>query len=485
MFKNRLIKFAFCYSTMLVLTLSCASKNDKSGTNDISDNWSKMQVIIDEVKVPVFKSKTYSVVDFGAVADGVFNNSKAFEKAIKVCSENGGGIVLVPNGKYFTGPIQLEDNVNFHLEEGAEILFSTNPNDYPLVHTSFEGTELMNFSPLIYAYKKKNIAITGKGTLNGQASEENWWQWKGNIGEGGAYGYTKGNPSQLDPENLPKLMDMGQNGEPVENRIFGNNHYLRPNFIEPFECENVLIKEIKIINAPFWILHPMKSKNIIIDGVSIKSHGPNNDGCDPEYSKNVIIKNCIFDTGDDCIAIKSGRDADGRRVAIPTENIIVQNCKMFDGHGGVTIGSEISAGVRNVYVENCEMDSPNLDRAIRIKTNTRRGGIIENLFVRNLKIGQVKESVLGIDMFYTVHGNQTGNFIPVVRNISLENIAVKNGGKYGILAKGLKESPISNVTFKNVTIDKIGTKYSMQHVENIHFYNTKLNGILVENPEIK
>jgi polygalacturonase len=243
-----------------------------------------------------------------------------------------------------------------------------------------------------------------------------------------------------------------------------------------------MLKDIKIVDAPFWIIHPIKSTNVIIDGVSIKSHGPNNDGCDPEYSKNVIIRNCIFDTGDDCIAIKSGRDADGRRVAIASENIVVQNCKMFDGHGGVTIGSEVSAGVKNVFVENCDMDSPELDRAIRIKTNTRRGGTIENLYVRNIRVGEVKESVLGIDMFYTIHGNQTGNFIPTVQNIFLENIQVKNGGKYGFLAKGLEQSPIKNVVIKDVTIDKISSKISINNVENIQFINTKISGVLIENP---
>ena len=171
---------------------------------------------------------------------------------------------------------------------------------------------------------------------------------------------------------------MAENNIPVSERFFGEGHYLRPNFVEFFECKSILIQDITIINAPFWVIHPIKSENLIVDGVNINSHGPNNDGCDPEYSKNVIIKNCTFNTGDDCIAIKSGRDADGRRVAMKSENIIVQNCTMYDGHGGVTIGSEISGGVSNVYVENCKMNSPNLDIAIRLKTNSKRGGLIEN-----------------------------------------------------------------------------------------------------------
>ncbi|WP_316930224.1 glycoside hydrolase family 28 protein [Flavobacterium gilvum] len=437
-----------------------------------------MQKILKEVAPPTFKKQTFNIVKFGAKADGITDNTNFFKKAIQECSKSGGGTVLVPKGKYKSSAIHLEDNVNLHLEEGAEILFSTNPKDYyPLVHTSFEGTEYMNYSPLVYAYKKKNVAVTGKGTLNGQANSENWWPWCGSE----RYGWKKGNPSQSDPLNRERLVDMAEKNVPVEERIFGEGHYLRPNFLEFFECTNVLIQNITIINSPFWEIHPIKSKNIIVDGVTINSHGPNNDGCDPEYSKNVIIKNCTFNTGDDCIAIKSGRDADGRRVAMKSENIIVQNCTMFDGHGGVTIGSEISGGVSNVYVENCIMSSPNLDVAIRLKTNSRRGALIENFYVRNIEIGQVKEAVLKADMFYNVHGNQNGDFIPRIENIYLENVKVKNGGKYSILAKGYKESPVKNITFKNVTIEKVDQPYAIENVENLKFIETHINGKLINN----
>jgi polygalacturonase len=459
-----------------LLFISCGVKQQKSSVTN--DPWKAMQYVINGVKVPSFGAKKYTIAEYGAKADGIFDNTKAFEETIQTCSKNGGGTVVVPSGKYYTGPIHLENNVNFHLEEGAEILFSTKPADYPIVHTSFEGTELMNYSPLIYAYKKHNVAVTGKGTLNGQATKENWWPWCG----GGSYGWKQGIPSQSDPLNRARLVDMAEEGVPVEKRVFGEGHYLRPNFIEFFECTDVLLKDVTIINAPFWVIHPIKSTNVTIDGVIVRSHGPNNDGCDPEYSKNVIIKNCTFDTGDDCIAIKAGRDADGRRVGIKSENIVVQNCTMFDGHGGVTIGSEISAGVSNVYVENCIMNSPNLDVAIRLKTNSRRGALIENFYVRNIEIGQVREAILKVDMFYNVHGNQVGNFIPRIENISLENVKVKNGGKYSILAKGYKESPIKNITFKNVTIEKVGTPFSIENVTNLNFIESYINGELVKNP---
>ncbi|SNR45019.1 glycoside hydrolase family 28 protein [Flavobacterium sp. ov086] len=441
-----------------------------------ADPWKKMDLIVKSIPQTHFLDKTYNVMDYGAVADGKTSNTTIFEKAIKACAENGGGKVLVPNGKYLTGPIHLESNVNLHLDDKAEILFSIDSKEYPLVHTSFEGTELMNHSPLIYAKNKTNVAITGKGTLNGQANNTNWWIWAGSK----MYGWQKGTPSQNDPLNRISLIEMAEKGIPVSERIFGEGHYLRPSFIEFFECNTVLVKDITVINAPFWILHPIKSNNVIVDGVTVNSHGPNNDGCDPEYSQNVIIRNCTFNTGDDCIAIKSGRDADGRRVGIPSKNIIVQNCKMIDGHGGVVMGSEISAGVNNVFVENCVMDSPNLERAIRIKTNSKRGGTTEDIYVRNLEVGTVKECVLRATMFYDVYGSQSGNFIPAIKNISLENIKVKNGGKYGILADGYKESPIENISFKDVVIEKVDSVYSLKNVKNINFISTYINGKKVE-----
>ena len=461
------------FGIIALLFLSCGKQ--VFGTSE-SDPWKNMESIVKNIPQTHFSDNTYSIKDFGAVADGKTSNTLAFEKAIKECAKNGGGKVVVPNGKYLTGPIHLESNVNLHLEDQAEILFSTNSKEYPLVHTSWEGTELMNYSPLIYAKNKTNVAITGKGTLNGQADSSNWWIWSG----GKNYGWKKGIPSQNDPENRQVLIDMAEKGVPVAERIFGEGRYLRPSFVEFFECNTVLIKDVKIINAPFWILHPIKTNNMIIDGVTVNSHGPNNDGCDPEYSQNIIIRNCTFNTGDDCIAIKSGRDADGRRVGIPSKNIIVQNCKMIDGHGGVVIGSEISAGVNNVFVENCVMDSPNLDRAIRIKTNSKRGGIIEDVFVRNLEVGTVKECVLKLNMFYNVYGSQTGNFIPTIRNINLENVTVKNGGKYSVWAEGYKESPVENITLKNVKIEKVDSLYLLKNVKNINFINTYINEKKVE-----
>lgn len=478
MFFNQIRIVPFLAFLLCITLTSCNTKKEKVSENS-NDVWAKMSEVVKSVKEPVFSKNIYNISDFGAISDGKTDNTIAFNKAIKKCTESGGGKVLVPEGKYLTGPIHLDDNVNLHIVKGAEILFSTNPKDYyPLVPTAYEGIELMNYSPLIYAYKKSNVAVSGEGILNGQASTENWWPWCGKD----TYGWKKGTPMQRDSLNLPSLMNMGEKGTPLKDRVFGDNHYLRPNFIEFYESKNILLEGVKIINAPFWVIHPFKSNNIIIDGVTVESHGPNNDGCDPEYSKNVIIKNCTFNTGDDCIAIKAGRDGDGRRVGIKTENIVVQNCKMIDGHGGVVIGSEMSAGVSNVFVENCIMDSPNLDRAIRIKTNSKRGGIVDGVYVRNIKVGQVKEAVLKVNMHYATYKNQTGDFIPKIKNILLENVTVKDGGHYGILAKGYKESPIDNIKFKNVKIEKVDEAFLLENVTNLVLIDTYINGSLMQSP---
>lgn len=469
----KLLKISALVLPLLVLS-NC---KNRIGTTSDSDPWLLVTQVTESIGQISFPDKIFSVTDYGAIPDGKTINTLAIKKAIEACTLQGGGLVLFGPGKFLTGPIHLKNNVNLHLQEGAEILFSTKPEDYyPLVHTSFEGTELMNYSPLIYAFKANNIGITGKGILNGQADALNWWPWCGKK----IYGWKEGMPNQNNEQNRPRLEQMAEDNIPVGDRVFGHDHYLRPSLIEPFECNRVLIEGVKIINAPFWVIHPVKCTDVIVDGVTVESHGPNNDGCDPEYSKNVIIRNSTFNTGDDCIAIKSGRNADGWRVAIKSENIIVQNCKMIDGHGGVVIGSEISAGVSNVFAENCEMSSPELDRAIRIKTNSKRGGIIENVYVRNIEVGIVKEAVLKLNMFYNVYGNQTGAYLPVIRNINLENIRVKNGGQYGVLAKGYEQSPILDVTLKDVTIEKADTAYSLENVKNIRFINTSINGKLIK-----
>jgi polygalacturonase len=239
----------------------------------------------------------------------------------------------------------------------------------------------MNYSPLIYAFEQRDIAITGSGTLDGQAADENWWRWKG--GRGAADG--------TQTAARDRLMAMAAKGVPVAQRTCGEGDYLRPNFIQPYRCQNVLIDGVTVLNSPMWEIHPVLCRNVTVRNVAVSSHGPNNDGCDPESCRDVLIEGCTFDTGDDCIALKSGRNEDGRRLAVPVENIVIRNCTMKDGHGGVVIGSEVSGGARNIFAERCRMDSPNLDRALRIKTNSVRGGFVEHVYMHHVAYQQKQQ----------------------------------------------------------------------------------------------
>lgn len=424
----------------------------------------RAEQIKSQIVRPQFPDNRISIVELGAIDDKNHDSSEAIKRAISTLSKSGGGTVVIPKGTFLTGPIHLENNIELHLEDGAHVLFKTNREAYlPVVHTSYEGIEIMNYSPLIYAKNKTNIAITGSGILDGQAGNKYWWPWAGKK----EYGHVEGNPSQRNENTIPRQHEMNRLQTPIEERVFGTDHYFRPQFFQPLMCTNVLVQGVTFINAPFWVIHPLKSENITVENVTVNSHGPNNDGCNPEYSKNVQILGCVFDTGDDCIAIKSGRNEDGRRVGIPSENIVVEDCKMKDGHGGVVMGSEISAGVRNVVVLNCQMDSPNLDRAIRIKTNTMRGGFVDGLYVKNIQVGQVKEAVLKINTFYGHYGTQNGEFIPEIQNIYFENVTADNGGKYGILIKGRPEAKIKNIHFDNVNIKNSKKAPVIEHAEPI------------------
>jgi polygalacturonase len=331
--------------------------------------------------------------------------------------------------------------------------------------------ELMNYSPFIYAFEQTNIAITGEGTLDGQSDQEHFWLWNGNQ----KYGWKEGMPNQRAAR--AKLYKMMEDGISVEKRVFGEGSYLRPNFIQPYRCKNILIEGVSIVNSPMWEIHPVLSENITVRNVHISSHGPNNDGCDPESCKDVLVENCSFDTGDDCIAIKSGRNDDGRRIGVPTENMIVRGCEMKDGHGGVTIGSEISGGVRNIFAENCKMDSPNLDHALRVKNNAARGGLLENFYFRNINVGQVAHAVVTIDFNY--EEGAKGKYTPVMRNYVVENV---HSGKseYAVDLQGLDKAPIVDVQLKQMTFDNVAKGSIVKNVEGIKLDGVRINGKLVD-----
>lgn len=440
---------------------------DRAVSKEEAYEWLVADEISERIKAPVFSDAVYDIREYGATAGEGRDATEAIAAAIAACHENGGGTVLVPEGEFHTGAIHLKSNVNLRVSKGATLKFSTDPQAYlPAVFSRWEGIECYNYSPLIYAYGQTNIAVTGEGTLDGQAGPENWWIWKGRE----EYGWKEGMPQQKPARD--RLIEMGERNVPVEERQFGDGDYLRPSFLQPYRCENVLIEGITIVNSPMWEIHPVLSRNVTVRGVTVVSHGPNNDGCNPESSKDVLIEDCVFDTGDDCIAIKSGRNNDGRRVNVPSENIIVRNCVMKEGHGGVVIGSEISGGCRNVFVENCQMSSPNLDRALRIKTNSIRGGLIENVFMRNVVVDQVRDAVIKVNFLY--EEGDAGDFAPVVRNVVVRNLISKKS-KYALDLRGYEHTPVTNLRVIDSQFESVSKPSVLINVSDIQLDNVLMN----------
>lgn len=442
-----------------------------------SEAWKACAEIEKQIKKTSFPDRKFTITDFGAKPDNEAEPChEAINQAIIACNQAGGGTVLVPKGKFYTGPITLKSNVNLHIEEGAALMFSTDQSLYfPAVITRWEGLDCYNARPLIYAYGETNIAITGKGTIDGQGSKEHWWPMCGSP----KYGWKEGMVAQRNG-GRERLLMWGETFTPIYKRIMKPEDGMRPQLINLYSCNTVLIEDVTLLNSPFWVIHPLFCESLTVRGVHIFNRGPNGDGCDPESCKNVLIENCFFDTGDDCIAIKSGRNADGRKWNIPSENIIVRGCKMKNGHGGVVIGSEISGGYKNLFVENCEMDSPQLDRVIRIKTSACRGGVIENVFVRNITVGQCHEAVLRINLQYENREKCDRSFPPVVRNVHLRDITCQKS-QYGVLIIGLDDVTnvydisVADSRFNNVS--KGGN--SIKGAKDVVFKNLYINDKLV------
>ena len=408
------------------------------------------------IKAPTFADRTYLITKYGASTKAsAAKNQKAINQAIAKCSKAGGGRVVVPAGQWNTGAITLKSNVNLVVEKGAELVFAFDRDLYPLVYTRWEGLDLMNYQPCIYAIDCVNIALTGEGVVNGNGSNERWWYMKGHK----VHGYHEGVDEWQGTAKVgtrAELLKMCDKNVPVEQRVFGKGKGLRPQLVNFVRCENVLIEGVELLNSPFWVMHPLLCKNVIVRNVKVFNEGPNGDGCDPESCENVLIEGCTFHTGDDCIALKSGRNGDGLRANIPCKNVIIRKCTMADGHGGVVIGSEISGGCNNIFAEDCVMDSPNLDRVLRIKTNTCRGGINQNIYMRNIKVGQCKEAVMRINLVYEPNEIAERGHIPTVRNVYMENVTCQKS-KYGVLINGLEESSqIYNINVKNCTFNGLG-----------------------------
>jgi polygalacturonase len=438
---------------------SCAHQRELAG-------WEHLPSILDNIVSPSFPDRRFDVTEFGAVGDGVTDCSGAIERAILACHTAGGGRVVVPAGEYVTGPLRLRSNVNLYLAGGSVLRFLSDPLRYlPVVKTRWEGVECMNYRPLLYAYGEENIAVTGEGLLDGGG--EGWWSWSGKQD----YGWKKGMPDQK--QGRTTLFAMAERGVPVETRILGEGYYLRPNFFQPYACRNVLVQGVTFRNSPMWFLHPVLSRNISIIGVTVEGLGPNNDGCDPESCTNVLIRDCSFNTGDDCIAIKSGRNADGRRLATPTENVIIQGCVMKEGHGGVVMGSEMTGGIRNVYAERCTMDSPRLDRALRIRTNSVRGGFVENVFMRDVEVGQVAEAAVKID--FTYEEGDAGPYPPMVRTIDVCRLQCARS-QFAVWIRAYPHAPVTGVRLEDCVFENVALDNVLEHVRDVELINVSING---------
>lgn len=454
---------------MLLVFISSWACRGKAAASD--EGWNLVPTILSQIVPPTFPDQDFTITDYGAVGDGQTDCTAAFADAIAACTNAGGGRVVVPPGGVFlSGAIHLKSNVNLYVSKGATILFSQDSDKYlPVVFTRFEGVECYNYSPFIYAYEQENIAITGSGTIDGQADNTTWWSWKGKPDFGWKPGDRGG---QADAD---KLFELASRGVPVRERVFGRDFYLRPNFVQPYKCKNVLIDSITVRRSPMWEIHPVLCENVTIQNVRVITHGPNNDGCNPESSRNVLIQNCYFDTGDDCIAIKSGRNADGRRVNTPSENIIVRGCTMKDGHGGVVIGSEMSGSCRNVFVEDCVMDSPNLERALRIKTNSHRGGVVENIYMRNVTVGEVSDAVIKVNFNYGE--GDSGEHTPIVRHIYVSNVTSRKS-KYAIAVTAYERSPVANLHLQDCRFDGVLKGNILSHYNNLSMKKVFINGKL-------
>jgi Endopolygalacturonase len=439
--------------------------------------YQKLPFAMQEVPEPQIPDRIMSVRDFGGTGDGKTLNTVAFAKAIDELAAKGGGKLIVPAGVWFTGPIVLKSNIDLHLEKGALILFSPDFDLYPLVRTSFEGLETFRCQSPISGKNLVNVAITGEGSING--SGQAWRplkkakvidaKWKEVVNSGGVLkrpDYWFPSAKSLKGESMS---DMNvPRGKMTEKDWYDIKDFLRPVMISLTECKNVLLQGVLFENSPGWNIHPLMCENLIIDGIFARNpaYAQNGDGLDIESCKNVLVVNSTFDVGDDGICIKSGKDEEGRKRARPTENVIVDNCKVFQGHGGFVVGSEMSGGVRNISVSNCEFLGT--DVGIRFKSNRGRGGVVENIYISDIYMNDIVTDSFLFDLYYggksaseSLEDNdqvaaETATVpvtveTPCFRNIYVKNLVSRNARR-AMFFNGLPEMNISNINLENAVI---------------------------------
>ncbi|RZK40996.1 MAG: glycoside hydrolase family 28 protein [Pedobacter sp.] len=404
----------------------------------------------------------YNVLNYGAKNDSSKLATVAIKNAIEAASKKGGGTVYFPAGKYLTGAIHLKSNITIFIDAGAELHFSDNFDDYlPMVKSRYEGVDVTSFSPLFYAYKAENIAIRGRGIIDGHGKK--WWDF--------VEGYKQDQPRSKWQHMFDDLnKDILLPDEPKQMK----RGFLRPPFIQTMYCKNVLIEGITIRNSPFWTVNPEFCENVTFHALTIlnpKSLAPNTDGINPESCRNVRISDCYISVGDDCITIKSGKDGPGRKMAVPAENYTITNCTMMSGHGAVVIGSEMSGDVRKITISNCVFDGT--DRGIRLKTARGRGGVVEEIRVSNIVMKNIRDQAIVLDMQYAkTNPEPVSERTPKFRNIHFSNITGQtNQAAY---LNGLEEMPIENITFNDINLDA-KTGFTINNSNKIEFHNVTVN----------
>lgn len=425
--------------------------------------------IVKSIRAPEIPRRDYRITDFGAVGDGKTDARPAILSAIEKAHAAGGGRVVIPKGAWFSkGPLHLKSRIELHVAKGARLLFSPDPADYlPVVLTRWEGTELYGYSPLIYAYKVHDVAITGKGVIDGNG-DSGFHQWT-----------AKQEPDQL------KLRKQGNDGTPVEKRVYGEGTYLRPSMIQFFHAERVLLEDYTLLHSPFWVNHLVYTDHAIVRGIRVDSHHPNNDGVDIDSSSHVLVEKSWFRTGDDSVVVKSGRDRDGREIGRPSTNVVVRNNDM-GGEDGIALGSEMSGGIRNVFFTDNVLRKGT--SAIRFKANLDRGGTVEHIRVSNMTIESFELHLFWFQLNYP--GLLGGGHPATYRDIVFENITAERAGTV-FEAHAPPEAPLRDVLLKNVTVRDADKTFVLENVEGLRLENVKIgndtiNGVLdwkTENPK--
>lgn len=439
--------------SLILITLIFSFSISSNEQPNFKDDWEQVDIIIKKIELPKIKKQSYNIRDFGALGDGQHDDNPAIIDAITQASRQGGGKVIIPAGVWLSkGPVVLESGINLHLSKGATLLFSPDVNDYlPIVKQRWEGTEVYSYSPLIYANNVHDIAITGLGTIDGNNNSDfHAWYKKQHV-------------------DMQALRMMGIKGIPVEERQFGMGHYLRPALIQIFGAKRVLLQGYTTKNSPFWVNHLVYTDHATVQNIKVDSHRGNNDGIDIESSTYVLVENSHFRTGDDAVVIKSGRDKDGRDIAKPSKYIVIRNNDM-GGEDGIGLGSEMSGGISHVYFTDNILRKGKA--AIRFKGSLDRGGIVQHIRVRNMKIAEFDE-LFWFQLNYP--GVLEGGHPSIYRDIVFENIQVEKAGVV-LEAHAYQAAPIENILLKNIQIKSADKTFILENVIGLTLENVEING---------